>query len=295
MLLLLAVAAFEVLGSVEPKGDASAVLHGATTPFVMTAKSFPGGEFHFSKVPQGIYTLAVSVGGRGDAQTTIEVGPKTADAKGRVRVTISVDPTRDSTEPHHTVSARSLAVPAKAAKAYAEADRRLAKRDIAGAVEELRRAVEIFPKFSAAWNHLGTIAYQTKKYTESAEYFRTALAADPGSFEPLVNLGGVSINLAKLDDAYQFNLRAVLRRPNNALANAQLGMTYFALGKPELAEKYLKEARRLDPGHFSNPQLILAEIAARRGDRAGAATWLEEFLRYHPDWPAAEGVQERSS
>ena len=43
------------------------------------------------------------------------------------------------------------------------------------------------------------------------------------------------INLNKLDEAYQYNLHAVLMRPNDPLANSQLGMTYFELGKPELA------------------------------------------------------------
>ena len=43
LMLLLAVVTFEVVGTVEPKGLATAVLHGATQPFAMTVKSFPGG------------------------------------------------------------------------------------------------------------------------------------------------------------------------------------------------------------------------------------------------------------
>ena len=63
-------------------------------------------------------------------------------------------------------------------------------------------------------------------------------------------------------------------RPNDALANSQLGMTYFAMGKFELAEKHLKEARTLDPGHFSHPQFVLAKIYMRRSDREAAAAQL---------------------
>ena len=57
------------------------------------------------------------------------------------------------------------------------------------------------------------------------------------------------------------------RRPMDALANVQLGVNYVNLRKPDLAVKYLKEAKRLDPGHFSTPQLALYEIYLRSGDR----------------------------
>ena len=104
-------------------------------------------------------------------------------------------------------------------------------------MKHLERAVAIAPQFANAWNNLGTIAYQTQKYSRAEECFREALEQDPDSYEPLVNLGGVLINLHKLDEAWSYNVNAVLARPNDALANAQLGMTYFESGAPELAEK----------------------------------------------------------
>ena len=64
-----------------------------------------------------------------------------------------------------------------------------------------------------------------------------------------------------------------------------MGMNYFALGRMDLARKYLDEARRIDPGHFSRPQLLLAEICLRSGDHPGAVRELEEYLHYHPDVP----------
>jgi uncharacterized protein HemY len=51
--------------------------------------------------------------------------------------------------------------------------------------------------------------------------------------------------------------------------------------------KHLERARAIDPAHFSHPQLLLAEIYSRRGEKTAAADALEEFLRYHPDWPQA--------
>jgi tetratricopeptide (TPR) repeat protein len=199
----------------------------------------------------------------------------------------------DALRRHHSVSAKQLAVPDKAAREYEEAQRDLGRRDIGSAIKHLLRAVEIAPQFSAAWNNLGTIAYQTRQYPRAEECFRAALDADPGAYEPLVNLGGVLVNLNNLDEAWKYNAFAVLMRPNDALANSQLGMTYFGLGKVDLAEKHFRQAQQIDPGHFSHPQLFLAEIHLRRGENAAAADDLEDFLKHHPDWPQAENMRQK--
>jgi tetratricopeptide (TPR) repeat protein len=186
-------------------------------------------------------------------------------------------------EAAHQVSAKSLSIPDKARREYDEAQKCLARRDTACAVDRLDRAVDIAPRFAAAWNNLGTIAYQTQRFADAERNFRKALEADAESYEALVNLGGVLINLRNFDEAWKHNVYAVLRRPNDALAQSQLGMTYMALGRLDLAEKHLLEAIRLDPGHFSHPQLRLAEVYLRRGDRAAAEKQVEAFRTLHPD------------
>jgi uncharacterized protein HemY len=60
----------------------------------------------------------------------------------------------------------------------------------------------------------------------------------------------------------------------------------------DLAQKHLERARQIDPAHFSHPQLVLAEIHLRRGERREAADVLEEFLTYHPDWPHAAKMRQ---
>jgi predicted Zn-dependent protease len=65
-------------------------------------------------------------------------------------------------------------------------------------------------------------------------------------------------------------------------------MTYFQLGKLDLARKYLEAARRIDPAHFSHPQMLLAEVLLRERKPREAADVLDEFLRYHPDYPESD-------
>ncbi len=298
--LLLALAAadlFDLAGRIVPPETASVSLYRVASPFTATTLAEEDGRFSFKKLERGAYTVSVFIPSKGEARQTIEVGPATADARRRVALTLQFKDSdfvfRDVLTRRHAVNTKQLAIPDRAVREYQDAQKDLAKNDAAGAVKHLERAVEIAPQFATAWNHLGTIAYQTQKHLRAEECFREALAQDPRMYEPLVNLGGVLINLRKLDEAYQYNLHAVLTRPNDALANAQLGMTYFELGSFELAEKYLRKAVEIDPAHFSHPQLLLAEIHLRRDDRRAAAADLESFLTRHPDWPLAAAMREK--
>ena len=276
---------FELIGRIQPERPLPVFLQGATAPFHAATEADETGRFHFRKLTAGTYVVMV-----GGIQRTVEVGPSLADS--RRRVTITIDLAGDNFEPRARVSVRELAVPESARREYEEAEKALGRRDATAAVGHLKRAVELAPAFSAAWNHLGTVAYQTGQYAEAESDFRKALDVDPDAYAPLVNLGGVLINLGKLDEALDCNLRAVRKSPGDALANSQLGMTYFAKSQLDLAEQYLTAAKRIDPSHFSHPQLILAEIHLRRNDPKAAARELEDLLARHPDLAEASKIKD---
>lgn len=91
----------------------------------------------------------------------------------------------------------------------------------------------------------------------------------------------------------KYNQYAAAERPDDALANSQLGQNYFFLGDFEKALKYLQEAKRLDPSHFSQPQLVLAEIHLRRGETRDAIEELKDLLARHPDSRNAQQIRQR--
>jgi tetratricopeptide (TPR) repeat protein len=104
-------------------------------------------------------------------------------------------------------------------------------------------------------------------------------------------LGGVLIKNRAAAEALPFNQRAVQDRPEDALANAQLGMNYFKLDQLDQAEQYLLAAKRLDPAHFTQPQVFLADIYARRGNRTAAIKELEDVLALRPDGPLSDRIR----
>ncbi len=294
--LCLAERTYQLDGQIVPESQAAVSLFGATTPFHADTQTDERGHFRFRALVAGEYTVAVFIPGRGEVRQTFEVGPAAADTKGRIAVNIRAEDSRlvaeEALRDRAKVTARQLSIPESARREYHEAEKKLTRREVEAAVAHLEKAVRIAPQFSAAWNNLGTIAYQTRQYARAEEDFRKALNQDSGSFEALVNLGGALLSEGKMDEALQYNAQAVLSRPNDALANSQLGLTYFAIGSLELGQKYLEIARHIDPAHFSYPQLALAQIHLKRNERAAAAEEFHDFLRRHPDAPEAVRVRE---
>ncbi|MBI4465029.1 MAG: tetratricopeptide repeat protein, partial [Acidobacteria bacterium] len=138
---------------------------------------------------------------------------------------------------------------------------------------------------------LGTIYYQRQEYSAAEGYFRRALEQEPEAFEPLVNLGAALLALGRSQEALKINQKAQEIRPQDALANAQLGLNYFLVGNPEEAIPYLDRTKELDPAHFSNPQIPLARIYLQRSEEEAALRELEDFLNQHPDSPRADEVR----
>ena len=283
---------FEVRGRVTPPARAFVSLHAVADAFAVNAEVGAGGEFRFKKIRSGSYTLAISVIGRGEIRNTIDVGPATADHRGRVHIEIDRYSAYINTDRLASVTAVELSVPDAARREYAAASKRLAERDEAGARAHYLRAVELAPQFAAAWNNLGTMAYKTGDLASAETYFRRALEADPESYEPLVNLGGVLVSMGRIGEGRELNSSAVARKPKDPLAHAQLGMTYLRMNWLIPAEAHLKIAASLDPKHFSLPQLSLAEVYVRMNRKLSAAEQLSELLRQHPDRPDQAKVRE---
>jgi tetratricopeptide (TPR) repeat protein len=292
MLVAFAAQLFTLEGRIVPASRGAATVHATSSPFTSSTLVNVDGAFRFKQLAPGSYTVSVNIPGRGEVRQTVVLGPATADSKRRVRVQLAAAGEAVQRESAHLVSSKELSVPDRARRAYSDAMKKLERRDVLGATKDLERALEMAPGFAAAWNHLGTIAYQTRHFEEAERYFRAALDADSEMYEPLVNLGGVLINNRKLDEAWQLNVRAVLTRPRDALAQSQLGMTYLYLGKLDLSEKHLLEAIAIDPAHFSHPQIHLAEVYFRRKDVAKCAAQLEDFIARHPDDPTVPRIRE---
>ncbi|MBI3894328.1 MAG: tetratricopeptide repeat protein [Acidobacteria bacterium] len=282
-------------GTVSRGRHVRVALSGVSAPFASQSWLDSKGRFRFRDLPPATYTVAIYIPGAGEIIQTVEITESFADSNHRVEKKFLFDSEtlqqRARAVPRGLVSVRQLSIPDKARREYMKSMDRLKQLDVEGAIQHLQKAIEVAPQYSEAYNNLGTIYFQRKEYLTAEKYFCRALELEPGAFEPLVNLGGVLLALKRPEEALEVNRQAQQSHPQDALANAQLGLNYFFLRDYEQAVTYLQRTQELDPAHFSQPQLSLAEIYLRRSEEEAALRELQDFLKYHPDSPEAENVR----
>lgn len=288
------------IGASDPKGEVQLpplliTLLGVDSPFIATTRTSSRGRFQFHDLAAGSYTAVVIREGLGEIRRTVVIGAPQADQDGRIQVTLAYSAAEAAanaaTAPTATVSVAQLEIPEKAQQLYRDAERRLSQHDTEGAVDRLEQATRLAPGFASAWNTLGVIAFQSGDVWKAEQYYRRALEAEPGFLHASLNLGAVLLRSGRKEEALAYNQFAARELPEDALANAQLGMNYFQLGDMQQAERYLLSAKRIDPDHFSQPQLFLANIYARRGDRVAAVAELRDLLQRNPASPVAAKIK----
>ena len=286
---------FTLTGRVRPPAEGVTVgLHAihTTAPFRVQKPADWKGRFKFSKLRPGTYTVIASHAKWGEVRQTIEIGSKFADEKGRVEVTLLRGTGASSDDAPRSkdvlVAAQELTIATQARAHFRKADRRLREGKVEKAIEHLHHAVEISPQYADAWNQLGIIAHRHSEYEQAEAHFRHAVELDAGGFEPIVNLGAALLAMDQTDEALAHTERAYAMRPDDPLANAQLGSIFFKVGDYEKALPYLNRAKEIDPGHYGYPQLYLARIYVERGEHQKAIQELEDFETHHPESPLVE-------
>lgn len=271
-------------------------LHGIEHPFQKSGFTEPNGNFRFDAVPQGSYSLIVMRRSIGEIRRTVLITAAHADKKGVVRMEVTFEAAEATlNKSGGLVSTKQLAVPDKAWGKYTEAQRKISAGDVEGAERAYRQALDIYPKFAAAWNALGVLFHQQRDNNHAEEYFRKAIELDSEQFEGTVNLGGVLLGKGKMAEALPLNQKAVVLHPLDPLANAQLGMNYFLLRDFDAAEAPLLKAQSIDPAHISEPQAYLATIYLRRGERDKALEEIEAYLKIRPDGPSSNRMRRQAA
>jgi len=264
-------------------------LRGAHHSFHTQTWTGRDGRFRFKGLSTAVYVLSAEIPGLGGARMSVDVSAALADEKGRIHRVLTLLPGAPAQTSQ--VSVAELSIPKRAWDRYSKAERLLGKGRVDQAVALLEQAVAETPAFIQAINTLGTVAYHREDFQLAESLFRRALAVDHRAYPPLVNLGGALVSQRRFEEAVEVNQLAVDLRPDDPLANSQLGLSLWGLEKPAEAIYFLSRAKELDAAHFSYPQLALAQIYLAQLDHLKARLELEEFLRHHPEAKEAPEVR----
>lgn len=192
------------------------------------------------------------------------------------------------------ISITTLEAPQKARSSYEKALREMGKRnaDPEKAIKELEKAVELYPRFAAAWTVMGDARLQLNDEEGAIEALENAIEADPQyvrPYGPLVKINVRQQNWERVAELSDAMLRLIPGQTEiryfNAVAN-------FSMGNLEAAETVaLGIQNGADAKMFPQTHQMMGIISSQRGNFGEAATHYRQFLEVAPDSPSAARIQ----
>ncbi len=184
-----------------------------------------------------------------------------------------------------TISATSAFAPKDAKKSFEKARNAAKKQKWEEAEKEYQKAVDLYPKYAAAWYQLGLVQEQQKNTEGARKSYAQALAADGKFVSPYQQLAMLAAREQNwqevIDDTDRLLRLNPVDFPQAWLFNS-LGNYYQK--NMEAAEKSAREGISRDTAHhFATMNHILGVILAQKQDYAGAAQQLRDYIHYAPN------------
>lgn len=231
----------------------------------------PSGNFEFHRLEPGTYQLRVTtLHGHLIKQEFVHVPSP--------NVVIRIDNQQQQARPHGgAVSLQRLQhqVPKEAQKEYQKAEKAWKKKKVDESITHLENAIAIDPEYMEAHHNLGVRYMAKQKFEEALQCFETAIKLDPSSALATTNAAVALFSLGRHAEAERSARRAVDLDPTYPNARYILAVSLLAQQKDvEEAEANLNRITDTHP----RANLLLAEIHARRGEKAMARNCLKAFL-----------------
>lgn len=258
------------------------------------------GRFFFGGLPSGTFNIKILPFGTNYEETVQSVRLVSMPiGRGRyssdmayVDVYLKLDPRRANRE---NLGAASVVfaqeVPDKARKLYKKGANQLDDKKDQG-LDNLKKAVEIFPNYYDALDRLGTELVLRKQYAEAAPFLIRAIDINNRSYSSFYALGVASYNLKNLPAAIEALRAATAINPQSVNAQIFYGMVLRIDGSYEKAEKALLQAKNLTKnapvGEIHWQLALLYEKNARYKE---AADELERYLKVEPKAANAEQIK----
>jgi tetratricopeptide (TPR) repeat protein len=132
-----------------------------------------------------------------------------------------------------------------------------------------------------AWFQQGLSAQSKGQRARAVECYQRALAADPDRPEVLNNLGVLSLEQNRFDEARALFIRAIAQSPAYARAHLNLAGALWGLGRRDEALAEARQAVTMDPTAVT-AHLTLASFLLAMNMRAEAAEEARRVLALEP-------------
>jgi tetratricopeptide (TPR) repeat protein len=268
----------------------------------ITVMADTNGSFTFSNLASGNYTLIVNAGqdyeiARDSVLIEPDLSPSGSAGAGsvttrRYSVMINLQPKIASGRAKASViNAALVDVPDEARRLYEKGLELGGTGDTVKAIDNLRAAVSLYPKFPLALNELGVQYLKTGQFSKAIEALTSAATFNPDAFAPKLNLGIALLETNRFSDAEK-QLREALRlNPSIPTAHMYLGVTLAKLRNDPEAETELRNAINSGSNQVGLAHKYLGGLYWKHRNYQQAADELETYLRLTPNAQDADRLR----
>lgn len=183
-----------------------------------------------------------------------------------------------------TTSATTAMAPAAARKALEKANEAFKKRNPDEAQKELKKAVEIYPRYALAWFDLGRVYESRNHLKEAADAYRESVEADSKYLYPYERLYILAAHEEQWPQVRELTDNVIrLDRYDFPRAYYFSALANLNLNDLDAAEKSAREAAKLELAANPRAGYILGVILARKQDFLEAAELLRAYLKAVPN------------
>jgi tetratricopeptide (TPR) repeat protein len=191
------------------------------------------------------------------------------------------------------IGAATLKVPGKAKGEYRKGCSDLKDKKFASAENHLRKAVQEYPKYAAAWALLGQVLDAGNRVEEARTACVLASGADSSYVPAYLCLADIAAQLSEWQQTLDQANRALALDPvQNLYGNFYSAMAQFHLSNLPAAERNALQAIDADHLHrIPQAHLLLALIYGANHDLNGVSAQLREYLKVAPSAPDSAAVK----
>ena len=157
--------------------------------------------------------------------------------------------------------------------------------DIAGALQEVKRATELSPNDPDAFYYLGRLYFSANNPRDALPVFQKAIELNPSSVRTHNQMGQTYEALGRLQDAER-EYREAIASEEKQLKRSEwpyynLGLLYLNAGRADQAVAYFRQALLCNPA-FPEAQVKLAAALSKQNLRDQAMVLLQAAVKENP-------------
>ena len=200
-------------------------------------------------------------------------------------------PPAPSADQGDTGSARRMPKPEAQPALDRAQDLLFRKKDPAGSIAELKKAVKADPWYAQSYLLMGLAYMQLQRWSDAQLQFEEATKVEPGNAQGYLGWGSALNEQKDYTGAKKALERSLELDPDSAEAHYELARTFGAMNQWQAAGPHARRAIELNPD-YAGPHALMGNVYLDEDDLDAARKEFKEYLRLDPEGSLAQEVKQ---